>query len=300
MASTPRSPTPDDYRACMMETPRTVTTTAGPVECAQRGKGEPVLAIHGTLGGWDQGLVGAEFLRVNGYQIIAPSRPGYLGTPLSTGRTFAAQGDALAALLDALQLNRVIVVAASGGGPAGYELSARHPDRVSALVQLDSVCIPGKIPSRVAQLAARDVTTKMQLWLLRHATKPTLTALLRAAGTYSNSEASKRAAMLAAIPGRIVPLEATLRASLGSTRRREGMRNDFIEFTPAPVERITCPTLLVHGSWDKIVPPVNAEYAHARISKSKLHWLDGSHVAFALEAADTAPAFIVNWLLEHA
>jgi pimeloyl-ACP methyl ester carboxylesterase len=56
----------------------------------------------------------------------------------------------------------------------------------------------------------------------------------------------------------------------------------------------------VHGSWDKIVPPVNAEYAHARISKSKLHWLDGSHVAFALEAADTAPAFIVNWLLEHA
>ena len=45
-----------------------------------------------------------------------------------------------------------------------------------------------------------------------------------------------------------------------------------------------------------MAPPANAEYAHAHITGSELYWMDGSHVAFVLEAADTAPAYVVNWL----
>ena len=296
MATSPRPPTSADLRACMAETPRTAATASGPVEYAERGDGEQVLSIHGTLGGWDQGLVGAEFLRVNGYRIIAPSRPGYLGTPLSTGRTFAEQGDALAALMDELEIDRIIVFAASGGGPAGYELAARHPHRVSALVQVDSVCIPGPIPNRAASVAATDFAAKAQLWLLRRAPRQTLHVLLRAAGTYTKAQAEERAAAMAAIPGRTATLEATFAASLGAAQRRQGMRNDFTVFTPALLEQITCPTLLVHGRFDKIVPPANAEYAHDRIAGSEVCWMNGSHVAFTLEAADTAPAFVVNWL----
>ncbi|WP_051008165.1 alpha/beta fold hydrolase [Microbacterium yannicii] len=283
----------------MAQTPRTVATNAGPVEYAERGDGRPVLAVHGTLGGWDQGLVGAEFLRVNGYRIIAPSRPGYLGTPLSTGHSFSEQGDALAALLDALHIHRIIVFAASGGGPAAYELASRHPDRVSALVQVDSVCIPGKTPGRLAQVAVTDLTAKMQLWLLRYATRQTLAMLLRGAGTYSKNEAKERGEKLAAIPGRAALLEATLQASLGSAKRRPGMKNDFTVFTPANLAHISCPTLVMHGSRDKIVPPANAEYAAQHIPGAEIHWMDGSHVAIALEAADTAQPFIVNWLRDH-
>ncbi|GAA1798190.1 alpha/beta hydrolase [Agromyces neolithicus] len=280
----------------MAETPRTVSTASGLVEYAERGRGEPILAIHGTLGGWDQGLVAAEFLRVNGFRIIAPSRPGYLGTPLSTGRTFAQQADALAALLDALGMDSIIVFAVSGGGPAGYELAARHPGRVAKLVQVDGVCIPGPIPAVATQVAARDTFARAQIWLLTHATRPTLTALFRLVGTETKAAASDRATTLAAIPGRTATLEATLRASLGAARRRQGMRNDFTTFTPAPLDRITCPTLILHGRSDKNVPPASAEYAHAHITGSELYWMDGSHVAFALEAADTAPAYVVNWL----
>ena len=296
MASTPRTPSLEDLLGCLDERPRTVSTASGPVEYAERGEGDPILAIHGTLGGWDQGLVGAEFLRVNGFRIIAPSRPGYLGTPLSTGRTFAQQGDALAALLDALGIDRIPVFAASGGGPAGYELASRHPERVSRLVQVDGVCIPGPIPGAAARIAARDSLARAQIWLLHHATKPTLAALLRAVGTDPRAVASDRAAKLAAIPGRTATLEATLRASLGAARRRPGMKNDFTVFTPAPLDRITCPTLIVHARSDRMAPPANAEYAHAHITDSQLYWMDGSHVAFALEAADTAPAYVVNWL----
>ena len=57
MATEPRSPSSEDFRGCLAEIPRTVSTASGPIEYAERGTGVPVLAIHGTLGGWDQGLV---------------------------------------------------------------------------------------------------------------------------------------------------------------------------------------------------------------------------------------------------
>lgn len=292
----PILPSADDFRACFAAKPVVVSTSAGPVEYAERGTGEPVLAVHGSFGGWDQGLVGAEFLRRHGFRVIAPSRPGYLGTPLSTGQTFSEQGDALAALLDALGIERVHVFAASGGGPAGYELASRHPGKVRSLVQLDGVCIPGRIPPG-ARFAATDVLTRVQLWLLRHATKPTLTAVFRSFGTETRRDAARRAAAIAADPQRLAPLEAAFRASLGARRRRQGLLNDLRPFAPAALDRITCPVLIVHGRGDRAVPPANAEYAHALIPDSELYWMDGSHVAFFLEAADTAPAYVVEWIM---
>lgn len=296
MATAPNAPTAEDFRACMAEVPHIVLTASGPIEYAERGHGEAVLSIHGSMGGWDQGLVLGEHLRLNGFRVIAPSRPGYLGTPLSTGRTFAQQGDALAVLLDTLEIDRVIAFAGSGGGPAGYELAARHGDRVNKLVQVDAVCMTDRGPPLVAHMAARDVSLTAVIWLLRHARKPTLNALLRSFGSYTQQAASERAAMLAAVPGRTAWLEATLSASLGIARRRQGMRNDFTVGTPTPLERIACPTLIVHGRLDKVVLPAHAEHAHTHITGSQLYWMDGSHFAFGLEAADTAPAYVVNWL----
>ncbi len=296
MAAAPQLPTREDYLACLAESPRSVATAAGPVEYAERGTGEPVLAVHGTLGGWDQGLASAECLRVNGFRIIAPSRPGYLGTPLSTGRTFAEQGDALAALLDALEIDSIIVFGLSGGGPAAYELASRHSDRVSKLVQVDALSVYGRPPRLSSNLFAWDGVTKAELWFLQRAPKQTLGMLLRAAGSDSGAVVSRRAAELAAIPDRTLVIEMSLRTSLGAARRRPGMRNDFHNFAPADFGRVTCPTLIVHGRSDKTVPPSTAESVHAQIAGSELYWMDGSHTAFGLEAVDTAPAYVVNWL----
>ncbi len=295
MATPQPSPTSHDFRACLAETPTVVSTSAGPIEYAERGTGEPLLVVHGTSGGWDQGLVIAERLRADGFHIVAPSRPGYLGTPLSTGRTFAEQGDALAALLDALAIERIKVVAFSGGGPSAYELAARHPERVLRLVQVDSICIPGPLPPG-ARLVARDSVTKAFLWLLRHAPKGTLTMVLQSLGGGRMRDASRVAAIMAADPVRMAQLEATFLATLDASRRRGGIDNDLKPFTPAALDRITCPTLIVHARSDKAAPPSNAEYAHAHIAGSELYWMDGSHVAFGLEAAESAPAYAAQWL----
>ena len=69
-----------------------------------------ILVIHGAGGGFDQGLEFARPLVDAGFQVIAPSRFGYLRTPLPQDASPMAQADAHASLLDALQLEKVAVV----------------------------------------------------------------------------------------------------------------------------------------------------------------------------------------------
>src|SRR4051794_30248213 len=55
-----------------------IPTRFGTLEYATRGAGSPILMIHGTGGGFDQGLGMSEPLLHRGYRLIAPSRFGYL------------------------------------------------------------------------------------------------------------------------------------------------------------------------------------------------------------------------------
>ncbi len=57
---------------------QTIRTAAGPLEYAVAGAGAPLLMIHGTGGGFDQGLLFTEKLAAKGVRVIAPSRFGYL------------------------------------------------------------------------------------------------------------------------------------------------------------------------------------------------------------------------------
>ncbi len=88
----------------------TVVTRFGTVEYAERGSGEPPLAMHGFFGGCDEALLSLRGLAA-GRRVIAPSRFGYLGSSMPAGATVAAQADAFAALLDGLGMDRLDVAA---------------------------------------------------------------------------------------------------------------------------------------------------------------------------------------------
>jgi pimeloyl-ACP methyl ester carboxylesterase len=125
-----------------------VDTTMGPVEMAIWGAGEiPVLSVHGIMGGYDQGLMLAKgWLDGERFHVIAPSRFGYLGTPMpESDASPAAQADAFAALLDALGVERVGVLATSAGGTSALQFALRHPDRCTGLV-LVSATAPSENP----------------------------------------------------------------------------------------------------------------------------------------------------------
>jgi len=111
-------------------------TACGPVEYGVAGDGPPLLMIHGSGGGFDQGLEFAAPLTQAGFKVIAPSRFGYLRTPVPADTSPEAQADAHACLLDALGLTRVAVAGGSAGAPSAMQLCLRHPERCSALVLL--------------------------------------------------------------------------------------------------------------------------------------------------------------------
>lgn len=121
-----------------------INTALGPVQIVTKGKGTPIIVLHGGFGGWDQGVLVANKLYKHGFKVIIPSRPGYLSTPIFTDplvlqeTTPAAQADLMKALLDALHIPRAIVLGFSAGAPVAYEFGLRHPDSTISVV-LESI-----------------------------------------------------------------------------------------------------------------------------------------------------------------
>ena len=111
-------------------------TDCGVIEYVRVGQGYPVLVVHGAMGGFDHGLWLAHGFNVTDYQLICISRFGYLRSALPPGANLNLQADAFACLLDALGIPKVAVLAVSAGSTCAIRFTARHPERVSALVLL--------------------------------------------------------------------------------------------------------------------------------------------------------------------
>ena len=127
-----------------------IPTRCGPIEVQQAGMGTPLLMIHGSGGGHDQGMAWARPLTQQGVRVIAMSRFGYLRTPRPTDASPEAQADAHICLLDALGIAKVAVLGVSAGGPSAMQTAIRHPDRVSALVLVVPIAYkPGMVTDSV-------------------------------------------------------------------------------------------------------------------------------------------------------
>jgi pimeloyl-ACP methyl ester carboxylesterase len=113
-------------------------TRHGVIEYAAWGEGAPVLVIHGAGGGFDQGQLIAEAFGGDGVHWIAISRFGYLGSALPADASPSAQADAIVDLLDSLGVERVSIMAFSGGTPPALQFAERYPERVERMALLSS------------------------------------------------------------------------------------------------------------------------------------------------------------------
>jgi 2-hydroxy-6-oxonona-2,4-dienedioate hydrolase len=130
-----------------------MATRCGPIEVQQAGAGAPLLVVHGSGGGHDQGMAFARGLTAHGIRVIAPSRFGYLRTPRPAEASPAAQADAHACLLDALGVERAAVLGLSAGAPSALQMALRHPQRVSALALVVPITHAQGAPAAAAEVA---------------------------------------------------------------------------------------------------------------------------------------------------
>ena len=263
----------------------TVETGLGSVELARAGAGPPILFIHGTPGGWDSSVAMGRFLVEAGLEVIAPSRPGYLGTPLDRRRTIDDQADLHAALLDAIGCERAGVVTWSGGGPSGYRLAVRHPSRVSALVAFAAVSQAYPEPKWKPEERLVMQTTagnRLLRFLVDHAPRRTVSATLRAEGDLSGDELRTLVVQVFEDDRKLDVVRTMARVAGDYRNRRPGVENDWLQFggiDSLELERIGTPTLVINGSADIDVPPVHSEYAAETIPGAERLIMDrGTHL----------------------
>lgn len=140
---------------------QTINTAFGTLEYAVAGSGSPLLMIHGTGGGFDQGLRFASRLLQRGDKIISPSRFGYLRSDFPVDPSLANQADTFVALLDHLGIDRLPVMGGSAGALSATTFALRHPDRCTKLILLvPAANVSGADPvamSAVQEMAVRTL-----------------------------------------------------------------------------------------------------------------------------------------------
>jgi pimeloyl-ACP methyl ester carboxylesterase len=102
-------------------------------------QGRPVLAIHGTPGSRHMFALTDQPARERGLRIIAPERPGYGLSDYRRKDALMHTAEDVAALTDALGLERFALIGVSGGGPHAIATAASMPDRVALLALISPV-----------------------------------------------------------------------------------------------------------------------------------------------------------------
>lgn len=280
-----------------------IETSRGPVEFARHGQAPYVLLFHGTPQGHNASFMG-EPLVAEGFGTITPSRPGYLRTPIETGRTFAEQADAAAALLDALGIEQVAAYGISGGGPSSIEFAARHPDRVRCLML--EVAISKRFEPEVSRLilalARSSIAFRIQALLLRWFPGFAVSQMMKVESTFESAEISRITADVIADPKKLGVLRQVAEGP-PFDMLREGFENDLSEFASIkhlPLDRVRCPTLVVHGTHDGDVPFAHAEHSAGGIAGAELFTVEnGWHLLRLSDGADAYLQAEIDFLKEH-
>ena len=261
-----------ELRARLIGRSQQIETVFGAVEYAQSGEGTPVLAIHGSGGGFDQALEMVGSLSDYGYRLIAPSRFGYLGSSFPPNAGPELQADAFAVLLDHLGEEQVVVFGGSAGALSAMQFAIRYPERCTALVLLVPASFaPGRKPNTSAFegpiaefVILRLLRSDFLLWLATTFAPDTMTRTILA---------TEPAVVEAAGPAEQERARRVLRHILPVSRRADGLWLDTRtagEPPPYPLERIKCPVLAISAEDDLYGTAASARHAAASVPNGKL------------------------------
>jgi 2-hydroxy-6-oxonona-2,4-dienedioate hydrolase len=240
-----------------------INTSHGLLEYTDVGEGYPVLVSHGAAMGYDMVESVRQMLGNESFRLISPSRFGYLRTPMPPDASFAAQADAFADLLDALNISKVIVMGFSFGGPAALQFVLRHPDRSSALVM--SMAVSHNLPSNnaVNQIMFQAVfRSDFGIWLLSTGYRP---AFLKILGVSSQVQDNMTDADEQYV-------DDLLRIMQPASARQAGLFNDLLRGQNEinlPIETINIPTIVFHSKEDGLVDFEYGQYTAQHIPNAK-------------------------------
>ncbi len=267
----------------------------GDIEFAEGGAGPPVLVVHGSGGGFDQGELIARAVLGDRFHWIAPSRFGYLRSTFKPGATFDDQAHAYAALLDHLHIEKVAVVALSHGGPSALLFAVLHPERVTSL-SLISAGVASSADAEQQQANQQGDALKAiyqqdwRYWALTRFLRKRFLALMGADETVIASLTAEQKQLVNELIDLMNPVSR--RAAGAAFDNAAALPNERIAGVPVP-------TLIVHARDDTLQVFRNAEYAASTIAHARLVGFDrGGHLLLVVEQAQVR-ALVQQQITEH-
>lgn len=247
------------------------------------GEGPPLLllmGIGGNLEMWEPLQ-----RRLSSRRLIAFDMPGSGGSSTSKlPLTMPAVADIARSVLQQLGIDRTDVLGVSWGGVLAQVLAARRPKLVRRLVLAATSCGLGSVPG-----------TPSALWILATPRR-----------YYSRSYLEKVAPKLYGGRVRLEPDIFRQQAGARLTRPPSllGYANQVFAIATTstlPIaHRIKSPTLILTGTDDPMVPPVNSRILHRLIRGSTLHVVAGGGHLFLFDQADEVAPVIMDFLARDA
>ncbi|AKI00623.1 putative hydrolase or acyltransferase of alpha/beta superfamily [Hoeflea sp. IMCC20628] len=244
-------------------------TYYGDLEYAIEGHGEPFMMVHGTGGGFDQGLRFARGLISNGFEVIAPSRFGYLRSDFPSNPSPQNQADAFVELLDELGIDKIPIAGGSAGAIPAAHFALRHPSRCSHLILIvPAMNLSDRDPVEFTQfqqfLIGKMLSSDRWFWAVQRLAPNQLIGTLLAtdpALLTSVSASERERAYL--VLNELIPISG----------RTQGMANDGkIAGSPTDIDfsQIVTPTLIISAEDDRFGTAQTSRIITERIPSSKL------------------------------
>jgi pimeloyl-ACP methyl ester carboxylesterase len=262
------------------DTSTVVSSPHGNIEFKHGGSGPPVLVVHGSGGGYDQGELIAQAVLGNRFHWIAPSRFGYLRSTFQAHATFDDQARAYADLLDHLGIDKVAVVALSHGGPSALLFAVLYPERVSSLTLLSCGVASSSDAAQEQANQKGDMLTAIfkHDWLYWTTSKLLRRPLMELMGANEAVIEGFTDAQRELVDRVIDYMNPVAPRSAGvAFDNKAAMPNQRIA-------AIRAPTLVVHAKDDMLQLYRNAEFAASTIPGARLVTFDkGGHLVIAVQ-----------------
>ena len=237
--------------------------------------GIPFIAMHGTPGGrityWEDPTIYAR----HGLRRITYDRPGYGESTRHKGRTIADVVDDVAAMTDALGIDRFVVSGGSGGGPHCLATAALMPDRVIRCLAEVSIApypaegldwLAGMTQGNVDEFSAAMEGEEQMRAIAERERATTLARLSDGRAdflgdSYELSEADK-----AQMAKHLTRVADQLNNALAPGV--DGWVDDMLAFVNPwgfDVTSIRVPTAIKYGRTDNLVPPAHGDWLAAHV-----------------------------------
>jgi len=264
-------------------------------------RSQPLVFVHGLSGCWENFLEQLPVM-ARDHRVVTLDLPGFGYSPMPSKEiTISGYGRLLDGLLGQLGIDAAAVVGNSMGGFIAAELAIAFPQRVERLVLVSPAGISTREP--LAPISPR---------LASRSPIPALTRIERilaasAAGLASRSDAVSRRARLRELSLSLAVRHAgRLPGPLVAEQLRGVGKPGFLQAFAAIIDydfeerlqEIACPTLIVWGDHDRLVPVRDADVFAALIPDSrKVIFEDTGHMAM-LERPAAFNALLRDFLAE--